>query len=324
MSWAKPSPFLLVIYPVILAIGSLYAVAAASNSPPAHAEPMAPGISSDLNTPYVPTATSYFAGKTNVINLYFVKIGWFWTTLAFVLLQVTTPFQRTAPASSASFSRSRTIRLSTPLQSALRYTLITLSWILVTQWCFGPPLIDRSFTITGGHCEGPPANLDVSPSSSSQSPASPLLDAFAIHTSSTACKAAGGRWRGGHDISGHVFMLVLSSAFLFFEFYLSDAHSQHPTISPRAAANIASSTTELEKRAVGGWESAQQARWRIYACYFTYTVVALDLWMLLMTAVFFHTWLEKLNGLLLAAATVWTVYFLGDMAPSWRGLVGEL
>ena len=32
-----------------------------------------------------------------------------------------------------------------------------------------------------------------------------------------ACKAVGGTWRGGHDISGHVFILVLGSAFLGLE-----------------------------------------------------------------------------------------------------------
>ena len=32
-----------------------------------------------------------------------------------------------------------------------------------------------------------------------------------------ACKAVGGKWKGGHDISGHVFLLVLGSMFLFEE-----------------------------------------------------------------------------------------------------------
>ncbi len=82
---------------------------------------------------------------------------------------------------------------------AVRWALVTAWWVLVTQWCFGPPLIDRGFRITGGRCEAARAPT-----------AAGAKDFF----TAAACRAAGGRWSGGHDISGHVFLLVLGSCFL--------------------------------------------------------------------------------------------------------------
>ena len=293
----RPASYLLLIYPVILALGSLISILSPiASSPPA--ESLASGIASDLNAPHF-HPTNYFAGKRNLLNVYFVKFGWFWTTLAFLLLQVTT---RPANAQNHYF------------QSAVRYGLVTFSWILTTQWFFGPALIDRSFTVTGGHCEPHIVNNRG------------LKDAVEMSTiqSGPLCKAAGGRWRGGYDISGHVFMLVLSSAFLLYELHISDRDSSHPSVSPRAAAALAHDLTEEERKAVGGWETETQAKVRVWSRYFVYGVVALDFWMLMMTAIWFHTWLEKLAGLFIAAVTVTGTYFLSVVVPVWRDWVGGL
>ena len=294
----RPSSYLLLVYPVILALGSLYSILSPVAAPPTEA--LAPGIASDLNAPHL-HESNYFAGKHNVVNIYFVKIGWFWTTLAFLLLQATT---RPSPANAQKHY----------VQSALRYALVTFSWILTTQWFFGPPLIDRSFALTGGHCE---------PQLHNTTSLKEAVDMTMI-TSGVVCKAAGGRWRGGYDISGHVFMLVLSSAFLLYELYMSDRDSAHPSVSPRAAAALAHDMTEEERKSVGGWETEWQARVRIWTRYFVYTVVGMDFWMLMMTAIWFHTWLEKLAGLLIASMTITGVYFLGDLVPQWRRTVGGL
>jgi hypothetical protein len=292
----RPASYLLLIYPAILALGSLFSILSPIASPPN--EPLAAGITSDLNAPNL-HATNYFAGKRNIINIYFVKLGWFWTTLAFLFLQVAA---RPANAQKHYF------------QSSLRWCLVTLSWFLTTQWFFGPALIDRSFTLTGGHCEPQLANTTG---------LKEAIDMTRIQ-SGLACKAAGGRWRGGYDISGHVFMLVLSSAFLLYEMHISDRDSAHPSVSPQAAAAVAHDMTEAERKAVGGWETEGQARLRLWARYFAYAVVGLDLWMLMMTAIWFHTWLEKLAGLLIAALTVHGTYFVGDLVPVWRQIVGGL
>jgi hypothetical protein len=298
-SRSRPSTYLLLIYPIILAVGSLFSLLSPIASPPP-ADPLAAGIASDLNAPHL-HSTNYFAGKHNVVNKYFVKIGWFWTTLAFVLLQFSTrPDAKVATKHYA--------------QAIARYACVTISWILTAQWFFGPPLIDRSFALTGGHCEPHIFNNTG------------LKDAIEMTTitSGVACKAAGGRWRGGYDISGHVFMLVLSSAFLLYEMYISDRDSSHPSVSPRAAAALAHDMSEEERKAVGGWESESAARTRVWTRYFVYTVVGLDFWMLMMTAIWFHTWLEKLAGLCIAASTLYGTYFVSDFVPTWRGIVGGL
>jgi len=292
----RPSSYLLLVYPIILALGSLFSILSPIASPPP--EPLAAGITSDLNAPPYHT-TNYFAGKRNFVNVYFVKLGWFWTTLAFTLLQATT-----RPSNAQKHY----------VQSGLRYALVTVSWILTTQWFFGPALIDRSFTITGGYCE---------PQLGNTSGVKEAIDTAAI-SSGFVCKAAGGRWRGGYDISGHVFMLVLSSGFLLYELHIADRDSSHPSVSPQAAARLAHDMTEEERKAVGGWETETQARIRIWSRYFVYTVVGLDIWMLMMTAIWFHTWLEKLAGLLIASVTLHGTYFLSDFVPFWRELIGGL
>lgn len=296
MTQRRPSPYVLLIYPLILALGSFYSIVSPVAFPPP-AAPLAAGLASEINTP----PSNYFSGKKNVFNLYFVKIGWFWTTLAFTLLQFTT---RPPPSNTQKHY----------VQATLRYALITLSWYLTTQWFFGPALIDRSFTITGGRCE---------PQFYNEAGLKETLDLTFI-SSGPVCKAAGGFWRGGYDISGHVFMLVLSSAFLLYELYIADRHSSHPSVSPQAAARLAHDLTEEERKAVGGWESELIARVRVWSRYFLYGVVILDLWMLMMTAIWFHTWLEKLSGLLLAGSTVWGTYFLGDIVEGWKAIVGGL
>jgi hypothetical protein len=273
---SRPSTYLLLVYPIILALGSTWSVLSPSF------DPQALGMNQDVKP-------NYFAGKGNLVNQYFVKLGWLWTTLAFTLLQLTTR----PPAAS---------KQKHYVQAAIRYAIVTSSWYLVTQWFFGPALIDRSFTITGGHCEAPAPN----------EPGFDIKSSITYPTISSAytCKSSGGRWRGGHDISGHVFILVLSSAFLLYESFLADAHSQHPNVSPSVAAKLAHELTEEERKAVGGWESEAVAKLTVYARWFLYGVVALDLWMIMMTAIWFHTWLEKLSGLLIAGATLWGVYFL--------------
>ncbi|KAH8153200.1 uncharacterized protein LAJ45_02787 [Morchella importuna] len=84
----------------------------------------------------------------------------------------------------------------------------TLWWVAVTQWFFGAPIMDRTFTLTGGACRAvmrdPGAVKEV-------------LGEKVLAATSAACKLAGGRWRGGHDLSGHTFLLTHASLFLWSE-----------------------------------------------------------------------------------------------------------
>jgi hypothetical protein len=116
----------------------------------------------------------------------FVKRGWAWVTVAFAV------FVATHPGLASHGHRVR---------AGVRWGVVTVWWVFVTQWFFGPAIIDRGFRWSGGKCEevlgmeeGEMGGRDV--------------------FTASACKASGGSWRGGHDISGHVFLLVLGSFFL--------------------------------------------------------------------------------------------------------------
>lgn len=256
----KPPVAALLVYPVTLIVGSLFSVL----SPTAHGSrdhavdhtgPLAPTIAADLNLPQPPV--NYFARKDNIFNVYFVKVGWVWTTLAFTLLLFTLP-------SYATPSSQQPRRIG---QAMARYTLATLVWYLTTQWFFGPAIIDRSFVFTGGKCERvvPQAEGEDSPS---------------FHTlfTAAACKSAGGSWRGGHDVSGHVFMLVLATAMLVFE-TIGALASENGTKKPESGDETSTGLKTLSVR-------------------FAWAISGLGWWMLLMTAIWFHTWFEKVCALL--------------------------
>ncbi|KAI9803708.1 MAG: hypothetical protein M1833_000620 [Piccolia ochrophora] len=271
---------LLALYPLTLLFGSLFSIinpttyltytSATSTSPP----------------------PSYFARKQNIFNVFFVKVGWFWTTLAFLV--------------SFLLARSRT----SPQKPLIRYLLVTAYWISITQWFFGPPLIDRWFTFSGGVCE-----------------------ADGTLKASAACKAIGGRWKGGHDLSGHVFLLVLSSAFLAFEAILPEiSHRQRQD--PNFLSSVSSISTPSDSPARTGPAAAAGQRtsarkpspkpraplgigFKIVA-----GVTFLDWVMLLMTATYFHTWLEKFTGLVVALVGLFTVYFLPRVVPALEQIVG--
>ncbi|KAJ2631143.1 hypothetical protein H4R22_002183 [Coemansia sp. RSA 1290] len=80
-----------------------------------------------------------------------------------------------------------------PPASLARYAAATLYWLALTRWLLGPPLLDRIFVLSGGRCHA----------------GQPLAAA-----SLRECRAAGGSWAGGHDVSGHCFLLIHSALFL--------------------------------------------------------------------------------------------------------------
>ncbi|GAO48351.1 hypothetical protein SAICODRAFT_60761 [Saitoella complicata NRRL Y-17804] len=211
----------------------------------------------------MPKTKSYFASKHNLVNLLFVKNGWAWTSIAFWY----------------HFSR---LRRSDRLKAALRWALATFWWVLITQWCFGPPIMDRAFTATGGLCQI--AQQEVA------QPGLTSMPQNAAIVTSAACRAVRGKWSGGYDLSGHVFILVHSSLFLWYELYpiLADGGE---------AATHAATKTVL-------------------------SVLVLWWWMLLITAAFFHTWNEKITGLLAGFVEWAIVYFFAVRHPRTRDVVG--
>ncbi|KAF8543916.1 inositol phospholipid synthesis and fat-storage-inducing TM-domain-containing protein [Trichophaea hybrida] len=190
-----------------------------------------------LLSPSPATNESYFSQKGNLFNVVFVKYGWLWTTFAFLV-------------------HCTRLRKSSKPKAALRWGLATVWWILVTQWFLGPPLMDRAFLVTGGTCE----MLDT------EGPDAMGMSKGKLLITSAACKLQGGKWRGGHDLSGHVFLLTHASLFLWSE------------LLPFLRAGVS-----------GGMESGA-----------VFTILGMWWWMLLMTGIYFHTWTEKVTGLIVA------------------------
>ncbi|KAF2647168.1 hypothetical protein K491DRAFT_699805 [Lophiostoma macrostomum CBS 122681] len=283
--------FLLIsIYPATLLLGSIFStLSPASRSAPYSA-------ASQSHPPEF--APSYFAHKRNVFNVYFVKVGWFWTTLAFTVFWSFNPgFGRSW------FSKRR-------IQAAGRYAGVTLWWVFVTQWFFGPPLIDRGFRFTGGQCElirDPEAREDMSDTRE--------------YITAAACKGVGGSWKGGHDISGHVFLLILGSALLWSEFLPALTRAEGLRDGRRITLDdgkVASVAVEKDK----GLEEKKTEEPVTQGVKLALGVATLMWWMLLMTAAYFHTWFEKFTGLLVAFGALYTVYYLPRGVPSLRAVVG--
>lgn len=159
-----------------------------------------------------------------------------------------------------------------------------------------------------------------------------------------ACKAVGGQWKGGHDISGHVFLLVLGSAFLWFEILPVVgrwAGLREMRMVRRGDGGVGSAEGEMVGGVVGGvvGEEEREKEGRA-GLSVPVGVVGLSWWMLLMTAAYFHTWFEKVGydgftpsvmqiadsfqftGLIVAFTGLGMVYFLPRAIPSMRNAIG--
>lgn len=202
---------------------------------------------------------------------------------------------------------------------------MTVWWIFVTQWFFGPALIDRGFTLTGGQCELVAA----------AEKGHVEMDDTRQFVTGVACKAVGGRWSGGHDISGHVFLLVLGSMFLFEEVLhvvLKSARNKEERTIFMSDGAVKSAEVEAESGPVteGVWTVGSKI---------VLGIGAMSVYMLLMTAAYFHTWFEKvsptlapvmtehanilkLTGLLVALGGIFAVYFLPRAVPVLRDIIG--
>jgi len=175
------------------------------------------------------------------------------------------------------------------IQAVTRWGAATLWWVLVTQWFFGAPIMDRGFTLTGGKCFMP---------AETESP-----KVSQMFTTSFECRTKGGKWVGGHDLSGHIFMLTLASLLLLLE-VLPVAFRDYDKEDAPAPVEDKSPMGVWSLRSVG-------------------ILSALWWWMLLMTSVFFHTWHEKLTGFIFALAGVYAIYVLPRSVSAVHGVLGR-
>jgi hypothetical protein len=266
---SRRSPFLptsletilLAVYPTTLVVGSIFALL----DPTARSAP----YNAVTQSHFAETAPSYFATKGNIFNRFFVKQGWAWVTFSYFFFLATHP--SAGPSLEVTPKR---------IKGALRWGIVTLWWIFVTQWFFGPAIIDRGFLLTGGQCElvQQADARDIK-----------MDDARQLFTG-IACKAVGGKWAGGHDISGHVFLLVLGSMFLFEEVL----HVVLKSTKIKEERTVFMSDGAIKSADVEAQPSGEEGRWTLGAK-IVLGVGGLSLYMLLMTAAYFHTWFEKVS-----------------------------
>jgi len=171
----------------------------------------------------------------------------------------------------------------------------------------------------------------------------PRLKALATHA---ACSVAGGKWRGGYDMSGHVFLLVVGSGMLWLEMLpvlmpawrefgaarvvkMADGRvvrvgSAGATVAATQVSVPLNDPVEAVSKVVSVEAQSRQrsAQIKSSATYLALGVALLSLWMLLMTSAFFHTWSEKASACVWAIFVLWTVYFLPRGLPVLRDIIG--
>ncbi|SSD60746.1 uncharacterized protein SCODWIG_02507 [Saccharomycodes ludwigii] len=134
--------------------------------------------------------------KHSIINVYFTKLGWFWTSLVgwWCIIRYKVIRPGTAP--------------STLNYDIFMYISMTVFWYICSQSLIfiDSSLIDLIFKLTGGKCI-----IDTSNNSKDS------VNNTTIYNS-IACKRNGGDWIGGHDTSGHIFLTTLMLMFLLSEF----------------------------------------------------------------------------------------------------------
>ncbi|ORZ16381.1 Fat storage-inducing transmembrane protein [Absidia repens] len=159
----------------------------------------------------------------------------------------------------------------------------------MTQWLLGPSFIDRVYVATGGSCAPLTVDgLDLAGAKDetidAQEQQLTLLLSQTFRQST--CRQLGGKWSGGHDVSGHCVMLIHASLFLWEE--LSWLFYSIP------------SATQLKRSQPSAW----------YSLCTVMALLVLWWWMLVMTAIYFHGHFELLSGTVFGILG-WASLYLG-------------
>ncbi|KAK6199410.1 inositol phospholipid synthesis and fat-storage-inducing TM-domain-containing protein [Scheffersomyces amazonensis] len=244
---------------------------------------------------------NYYNDKKNILNQLFVKKGWGWTTLVITL------FYACILQSKNITNKSIKVR-----NAIIRFVLVTIWWIFFTQWCFGLPIMDKIFILTGGKCVI--EHKDVVHKHSH------LIQFFqeiengfeSSIISSYSCRKLRGNWEGGHDPSGHVFLMIHSSLYLFLEtlpYWKSWTHLINEV--KNVINKLKTSNKSVPEKVV-------DILYFIIDNPHVVIIQLISLWwfMLFMTNIYFHSLGEKFVGLLFGYAGVTVVYYVPRLLVS--------
>lgn len=151
------------------------------------------------------------------VNSIFVQdLGYVWFTLAFT-------------SHCFLFADANDV-IPTPIvaRQLLKYSLNTFCWVLVNIWCFGPLLVEKLNTATGGHCVG--KNLQL------------------VDMGMRKCRrSASNMWVDGFDLLGHYYFLLTLSLLLL--------HNRNnlPVLSDTATRSLRISAILMFVRALSAW-----------------------------------------------------------------------
>lgn len=253
---------------------------------------------------------NYFNDKGNIINQLFVKKGWFWTTLVIVAFYTLT-FLR---GGRQIRNRSRIV-----MWAVLNYVLVTVWWIFFTQWFFGLPIMDRVFVWTGGKCVNishekllhhqlEPSFFELIEEAITSEGSAGVYESSLI--TSYVCRKLKGSWEGGHDPSGHVFLLIHSSLYLVFESLPFWNSWEVLSGDFKAVVNELGNTNENSVKA----KLLKVAKFVSHnPSILVVSLVSLWWWMLFMTSLYFHSIAEKFVGLIFGYAAFIAIYYV----PRW-------
>ena len=215
---------------------------------------------------------SYFARKKNILNTLFIKKSWGWTSGIFFFLWLTAPSALSVrPAGMRARVMSARERIS-------KWAVATLVWLVFAAWFFGPAVIERLNVITGAQCvvRYPSGDVYAVPIEYcyEKTILSPSTHPHIFVESPTVSgESLLGDWKAvprlmrGHDVSGHIFLLTMSLLFL--------ADMARPSLEmPASSRSLLHSLALLA----------------------TGALMAIWVFAIFMTSVYWHTPFEKVTG----------------------------
>lgn len=269
-------------------------------------------LNTSLPHHHLPERLHFFARKSNPINQVFVKNAWGWTSLAYLLHLASSPPARTSRRSRLAVWLLATtfwlIFTTWFFGAGLGDRLIALSGgsctvALPKEWNLDPvklrPLLPSGFPgimstdtdadqlylpLPHGFCSlrtplTPKTHPDLFGLLSSEStvfPSDPNINTLSPTSSHPTLTLPNPRWHKGFDISGHAFLLTLSTLVL--------ARELTPSWRGERSGSVGRA---------GGW-----GKWvHVLATWGGTALVGLWVWMVGMTGVWFHNPPEKLSGL---------------------------
>lgn len=257
----------------------------------------------------------YFANKSNLLNQWFVKKGWGWTSALwaiFVGVEFVLGSSGSSRGEPSRTGETRNGRKGEVLKDHLRrYALATTYWFYLTQatWFLlprlSPSISHHLLLLSGAQCY---------PSSFG----SAIIDAqngIEAGSGGVCSGAKGEYWKGGHDVSGHTFLLIHSVLLLYSTILPTlrrSSYFTHPSLTSSSSTSSSSGPpSPSTPQALSQSNSNSLTSPVNLASIAVLTLIVLWNFMLWNTSLYFHTPLEKFTGALFAVVG-WAFSELGS------------